>query len=1204
MSTESDLLLQSLRDQSFYKGQVLRVRDYSGQDAKALALPDALERASALQGGVLSRILPVSGIYELYASTVAALVRAYSQEDDGAHRDAILISPYSAGRELFWQLVCLSDALDFSRMALVLCRDDQQMDNVRAVFDRTLKRADIQYALTVASISVASDFSAFTTDMPMVVLFTPESLDKLLSSPSARPLKRQVLSALGRVAVPCLDDWPAPLASHVAFLMRRLHVDCAMHGAFPALAGTMLPTPNAMEFIREFWGKPISAPCLIKEDTVESPPICLVNYGGALLQNPGNKKEWTREPISDAAVSLLKWLVHADERHPYHGAELHYVLDTSGSMTECLKRVSGAVEKNLESKLQDGEIRAGDKVILSSFQTQADCKFNETFDGSNAADLQSRFADALAKLESEGGTDIPEALGTALGAALAGTAQAISVILFSDGQSTVSSEQRASLLALTRQARSEGRLLGILYVVLDMEPPPDICNLIEEMGGAVVLETDESRNRNEKVFSVHLPQNAVVLLSGEKGLPEDVVQSCQAGVRPLVFARAVSDLFDPSRKLHFAPRDVWAIVVSGRYGSLPQILDQVKHLGRQFLPVFVLSEPEAWSQALCENHPASRDLLPSPLICSQNRHVAGFEIAKALPPGGTMDADIFAYLLKGSDGYLAMLHRLGLKVGAEFERADSLVKAEELPNGFALVRQKGFMAVRRAARTDQDVSPAGQADEAPGHLRSWGQNVVTVRGDVVVLNQIDATMAEHPLLFHKGAIVDEGRKSVEVNVSINGETRLAPRSQDRHVPLLENVSVTPLDTGTISDVSDLGRLALLRVRLLMSSPGYRCYAKGNLDDLFRDVRTGTTPESNQKAIETDALRWIPAAGASQGVVAEGVRIGLSNILRLMIVSIVPWADRTLFVYPDDDGAIWVVDLAPGGNGAAQYLFTHLDVLQNALRVGGEILLECPCEGGFAGASTAEPPPASDSGCPRCARVLGPVIAGPDGADRCARVSKRATIEWLMDHRYLPTEMARLHLREKFEGIDDVARYKGSDDGTRRAIMPLVHRILKDRLGLDLPCGLWASLRWLPNGDTLLGTYSARDNTLAIQTMLREWMAYSVCAHEVFHNLQARLPDLFDASLVTNDKIDLEGSAVWAESHILDALAIRTALDMNNLRSGDEYAAGFQRFKYIESRFGTQAVLKYLRSGSIATATDGAIGTSDALNVAVQEGKSL
>jgi len=183
----------------------------------------------------------------------------------------------------------------------------------------------------------------------------------------------------------------------------------------------------------------------------------------------------------------------------------------------------------------------------------------------------------------------------------------------------------------------------------------------------------------------------------------------------------------------------------------------------------------------------------------------------------------------------------------------------------------------------------------------------------------------------------------------------------------------------------------------------------------------------------------------------------------------------------------------------------------------------------------------------------------------------------VENSHLSAEMAGLHIREKYDGIDDANRYKGpANDGTRRAIMPLVHRILKDCLGLELPRADWADLRWLPSGDTNLGTYSARDNKLAVQTMLREWMAYSVCAHEVFHNMQAKLPGLFHDSLVTADKIDLEGSAVWAESHILDALAIRTALDLNNLRQGDEYAEGFQKFKQIEKEGGIRAVLQYMK----------------------------
>jgi len=66
--------------------------------------------------------------------------------------------------------------------------------------------------------------------------------------------------------------------------------------------------------------------------------------------------------------------------------------------------------------------------------------------------------------------------------------------------------------------------------------------------------------------------------------------------------------------------------------------------------------------------------------------------------------------------------------------------------------------------------------------------------------------------------------------------------------------------------------------------------------------------------------------------------------------------------------------------------------------------------------------------------------------------------------------------------------------------------------------------------------------------------------------------------------------MWAESHVVDALAIRTSLDMANLRQEqNEYAAGFQLFKYIEENYGgVRIVLDFLETGDIAVATGGKV----------------
>ena len=195
-------------------------------------------------------------------------------------------------------------------------------------------------------------------------------------------------------------------------------------------------------------------------------------------------------------------------------------------------------------------------------------------------------------------------------------------------------------------------------------------------------------------------------------------------------------------------------------------------------------------------------------------------------------------------------------------------------------------------------------------------------------------------------------------------------------------------------------------------------------------------------------------------------------------------------------------------------------------------------------------------------------------------SKKKTLEWMLGAGLLPQTGAS-HIQEKYAGTVDLQRVSGPDQGTRRGALPLCRKILEDRLGLFLNDEDIASCDWLNQEDpTTLGIYDPNENRLHVRKDLREWHMLDVTAHEFFHNLQHRSEGLFEYSMLGHEadpkppfdgKLFIEGSAVWAESHVVDALAIRSALDFTNLRQGDEYAAGFQLFKWIEERFGVGAV---------------------------------
>jgi hypothetical protein len=218
------------------------------------------------------------------------------------------------------------------------------------------------------------------------------------------------------------------------------------------------------------------------------------------------------------------------------------------------------------------------------------------------------------------------------------------------------------------------------------------------------------------------------------------------------------------------------------------------------------------------------------------------------------------------------------------------------------------------------------------------------------------------------------------------------------------------------------------------------------------------------------------------------------------------------------------------------------------------------------------------------------------------VSKQHTLQWLLSNGYLPGS-AEVHILEKYEGIDDVDRVIGEDNMSRRGCTKLIRRILRDRLGLEIADHGMASFDWKPGGDEVLGSYDPSANKMSMVKGLREWFAFDVLAHEFFHNYQYQCENLFNNKILGESgsvkppfdgKLFLEGSASWAASHVVDAMAIRSSLTAANLRQGDEYAAGFQVFKYIEEAYGAAAVLVFLGTGDIAQASGGKIANIDQL----------
>lgn len=1173
-----EVLLPELRGQPFYQGQILRVTREAGQCATAVALEAIGERIPRLGGGSLPRLLNTLGHNSVYASLVAGLSKAFTDPTrSGETEDAVLIGPVGPCRELFWRLTALLDALDESRLCLVVCPTAATAESAHEAIQALIRDADVTYAVRAALLKGPADLANLQSDFPLIVVASPEILRALLLSPDVWSCREWLLSLLGRVVLPDLEQLTPAIASNSAYLFRQLHVECLARSMRPAFNATAADAPNVEAFTQELWGRPLGGADFIRSDSAEAPPITFIHYLPPMVSSPGGDGHWVRAEPIPSAQRLIEWLVGPYEPEPAADrcGELHYVIDISGSMCgDPLDQVKAAVRADLQARIDKQTLREGDHLKVTSFHTEAQCVFDEAFFG----DTPPKFEIALNAIECTGGTDIATGLEFALQSAVATDAKDIRVLLFSDGYSDVSVDQKRTLIEMSRKLRSDGRDLHLLYVILDMQPPADVRNLIAQMGGRIVRESVKGLVQHatqEGGLEGEEAPGAIVFLDGESGLGPVVTQLGRAGKRQLLPARNLGALASK-------PRSVEAIVTSGRYCSLAHLRAQVKHFGRAALPVFILTDADAHAQLLLGDHENVQLGSPALLIRSQNPYVAWRRLADILAVG-PVERHVLEYLCEGHGRFDAMAAAMGPSPHRETTPAP-----QPLPPGFVA-----------ADETGRRITIAPDLARPDALLTTFTEAAVPLAGNGAP-SLVDASLV--PIVFHKGAWIDTGENAGEVVMATESSVTLGSKSSHRAFPILGDATVgfpEGQPTSPARDVANLGPVAWGQVLFRGQVRGTVVHAHANLDaPPFDDLQT----QPRDFAIATEALCWQPDQELPDGVLA-----GLASALRLGAAGIFSAMEQTLMVVPDfGNNCLWFVDLAPGGNGASRLLWDDVTLLLRLVRLVGHIVLECPCEDGFAAASDphgAQPSPAptwalggSEDGCGRCLKIAGPRFLIGDG-QQAPTPSKRQTLAWLLDRGFLPPSAPR-HIEEKYgTGITDTFRYQGRSDGSRREIRGIIRRIFSDRLGLDLDDTELPGCQWLGNDQVqkgVLGQYSAKDNLFAIAKGLREWRGLQVYGHEFFHVLQVRLaglmsPTLIEPSLPQGGKLFIEGAAVWAESHILDAFAIRGMLSAVSLRQGDEYGEGFQLFKWIEEHLGgVPAAMSFLATGDIATVSGGSI----------------
>lgn len=1179
--------LDQLRRQPFYLGQILRVRTFDPEEGASCGVEKLPQEAAGLSGGSLPGLLSAAGLASLPASLLGGLRQAFPARADGrvtrgtvsARQDSVLEAAFSFERELFWQLVCLVETLDLGASCLVLCPGQAEGAAAARSLDTLIERTGIRYALRVDLATEPSHLLALKRNPAPIVVLTPWTLRGLLHDRGLGDLRDLLLASLRRVVLPCVDAWSGPLASNSAFLFRQLNVALARRGNSARIAATSSPATNLQSYLSTLVGRTVDPAALVRSDTVPMNGVLLVNYTGGLKRDEGDPKAWVRQDREKVARDLLEWLVGRFPGEP--ADELHYLLDVSASMEPRLEAVKAAILQDLDGRRTSGMLAPGARLRLTAFDVTATPVFNEEVDGEGTA---ARFRSALGVLKVGGGTDVAEALGIALALTLSGSARKSRIFLFSDGESFVKSEQRTSLLELARSIEKQGRRFDLDYFVLDAQPLEEIRTLVVALGGRVVArETRELSGTGALDDSYENEKGDVVVLSGPDGLAGDVVQGLQAGRRPIRYTRSLAMLDAELRagSVGAGSRSVFAVVVSGRFGRIEEILEQVRHLSHGILPVFVLTEAEGAAQTLVEDFPETEDVRRALLAFPRNPFVTRMRLEEALA-GGAMGIPELGYLLEGEPKREAFERSLREPQAPHPAATTDIVLPEWLdfaPGNTLLVRSV------------KDGGTAPDAAEYP--LDAYTPERVRLDFEGVSGWAETALLA---LRHHDGAPVegDSGVAEVAASSLAPPSVSLRRRSRDRYFPVVSNLELRPVSAESKLDDSVLGAFRGGRVVFSGSLSAVRRFPGGNLDD---QSSLATIAPARACSFETWGFEWRP------GNATGGVLWGLACTARLALVGLLRDPVYGLAVVPSAEGTIWFVDLAPGGSGVSAALDPVLaadrDALRHLLALGGRIVLDCPCETGLSGASKGNVGGSVvDTGCPRCLRPLGPEFEGPAVAAD-GNVSKRGTLKWLAEAGILPTS-ARLHIEEKFGGVHDAARIAGEDVGTRTGILKRVRRVLADRLGLVNDPEADARFQWLEDGDAkkCLGLYEPGPNVLSVLEGMKEWQSFDVAAHEYFHNLQWTLPGLFSHERLGHQaepkppfegKLFVEGSAMWAESQVADSLALRTALHLHNLRQGDEYGEGFQLMKLIEERYGgVGAVLSFLRTGDIGLASGGRV----------------
>ena len=1167
--------IANLRWQPFYRGQIRSIHTLPQLGPKLVhevtdpkSYPETVSRLPSYS--TICGILYPEGIF---AGVNGAIHKAVGESEV---RDTHLLAESSQEQRQFAILITVLETIDLGRTVTLVTADRDAAIKYEQFIRQTLESLDFAYAVSLLLIHDTASLNYLESESANIVVASLDDYCRLLlPETSERTFTTKWIRSVGRILFPDLDQWSGEQAANGALAVRCLRILSSKARGDCRFSAILRPSRDAKSQLARFLGKQHDDEEIVHADGAPLNGGNLVVYSSNLKTDPDSPGRLVRESSQDTFSDLIRYLV-GEHTAELSGLALHYIVDHSKSMEwqNRLKTVKKTLIEDFSRRSNPdsgSELHLGDKDEISIIQFSDDASV--ALPRAPLADNRSKFSDAVNAIKVQGNTNFIPALRKLLDQVESSDSRRHVALILTDGGFYDYRTDSLGVLNRLSAIRASGKQVDIIYLALDFDPPVTTLEFIRRIGGRIVKTGFAVLDEELRQVAPKQEGNKVVVLDDpESTLTTQFVRDGLSGHRQLVVQPSI-DAID------FSEEDIYAIVAMGWHGGYEKLEAKVARIGRAPIPVFLLAEPDSRALIAQEGPEFERFAVNlSDFACHDRNPMVVQRWLRTMLAHGPLTASEILYLAVG-------VKREGL-IDSNSTPPDPK-EVQPFIHGLSVKFLNGrFDACQRALPPPPDPNTTTRFQ----NYLSNGRHTI----------RFDHSVA--PIRYYNGRRIRLGGEPVRISDDNVKETGEIPWTNDdreqRIVPIVECMGLeqTQVKSPEIATAKDnpLGQFQHQPVNFVYRIPARRIYRKDPLDSEPEVEYADDIPE---QAFETVAWSWKLPKDCPEdyihdlvGMLIQGLHTQFRNYSARLLPA-VSYSRRT----------IHLIDLTPGGNGASRLLAENSDLVDGMLAAGAWCGLLCLCESNFT--SVTKPDTGKQGGCARCSGIASAAIANfaEDTIPETLGQKKLDTIEWLATHlEILPDAVIGWSAMKRpgGSGLSDSERY--TPQQTRTPPIPIANRILKiyrDRFGFDLDdvkVGTFAG--WLSTeeaGSGTVGGYQPKENAFRFAKGLPEWLALDVYAHEFFHNLQwgkkgvFAMDPLATESIPLEHKLFIEGSAVWAESHIVEGLAIRTSITINSLRHGDEYGEGFFVIKYIEEEFGgIPAVFDFLATADIARISDG------------------